>query len=190
MKATFTPNKFVLLLLDAYGGNISGKTVFQKRAYFISILMGRELDYRPHYFGPYSPDIDEGISYNTSLGFIDEMTQGFGAVDSEGFEVKRYDYRITDDGKEIAKELKRLFSTETQQIREFKKKLDQAGDTGDYISLSIAAKTYFIGKRKGSRVTSDEIKTEANLLGWKNISEQAIEKAIDFLVKLDLATRN
>lgn len=186
---SLTPDKYVFLVIDAYGGKISGKTLLQKRCYFISTLMGLDLDYRPHYFGPYSPDVDEGLSKNKSLGFIEEHTYGYGKADPVGFEIRRYDYSITDDGKEIVSHLKRLFPEEAKQIRKFKRRLIQAGDSGDYISLSIAAKTYFIVKRRNAPVTVDEIQEEAGRLGW-NIHEKSIDKAVDFLEELGLATRN
>ncbi len=46
------------------------------------------------------------FSAKVTMGFIDEQNIGFG-VARDGFELKRYDYRITDDGKQILDTLKR-----------------------------------------------------------------------------------
>ncbi|MEW5945903.1 MAG: hypothetical protein AB1742_06860 [bacterium] len=147
------------------------------------------MNFRPHYFGPYSPEVDEGLSYNKSLGFIEELTHGYGRFDPVGFEVRRYDYCITDDGKKIVPNLKRLFPQDTSQIQKFKARLIKAGDKDDYISLSIAAKTHFIAKRKNAPITVKEIQNEASRLGW-NIQQASINEAVNFLVKIGLARRN
>jgi uncharacterized protein YwgA len=86
---TLTADKLAMLIIDAAGGTLEGKTLLQKRAYFLSELLNFDLDYHAHYFGPYSPQLENGIGRAKSLGFIEEKTLGFGISDSVGFEVRR-----------------------------------------------------------------------------------------------------
>ena len=189
MAKTLTPENFTLLLLEAYGGNISGKTLFQKRAYFFSVLMKKDMDFKPHYFGPYSPEVDGGLSYNKALGFIEEQTHGYGRFDTVGFEVRRYDYCLTSDGKEIVEDIKQSNQAEWKRIQSCIKRMKTAGDNGDYVMLSIAAKTFYILKKLNMPMTNDEISDKAKSLGW-DIKPPMINKAVSFLENLSLVKRN
>lgn len=59
-----------------------GKTKIQKILYFLQESMGVPLKYRfrIHYFGPYSDEIDNSLSFSKSLGLIDIQPDinGFG----------------------------------------------------------------------------------------------------------------
>ena len=50
-----------------------GKTKIQKISYFLQESVGAELGYRfrIHYYGPYSDDLDDALSFAESLGFVD-----------------------------------------------------------------------------------------------------------------------
>ena len=89
---------FVLSLTAGFGGQIRGRTLLQKRAYFVAQLSGVSIDlgYDAHYYGPYSAIVDNSIVRLKSLGFLAEENIGFG-VASGGFEIKRYDYRVTEN---------------------------------------------------------------------------------------------
>ncbi len=41
-----------LLMLGEAGGTMRGKTLIQKRAYFLNVLLDLGLPYNPHYYGP------------------------------------------------------------------------------------------------------------------------------------------
>lgn len=183
-----TSDKLVLLIVDAEGGGLRGKTLLQKRAYFLSNLLGTDLGYRPHFYGPYSPELEDGLARAKALGFIEEQTLGFGMADEVGFEVRRYDYTITDDGKEIVKYLKDQYPDDCKKIQRCLKRLSEAGDTGDYVSLSIAAKTYHILTERNVSMAMTEIRDAAKELGW-NITPDSIDKAVSFLEKMGLVEK-
>jgi hypothetical protein len=63
-----------------------------------------------------------------------------------------------------------------------------AGDTGDYVTLSIAAKTFFLLTGTNRSMSVNEIRNEAKRTGW-DIDEKAINKAGTFLVKLDVVDK-
>ena len=98
------PRQFVLLVLEAAGGEIPGKTYFQKLCFFVGVKAGNSaLGYRPHYYGPYSDSVASEISFLKSAGFVSERQRGSGFPDSAGWEVTRFDYSITDDGKAVVR---------------------------------------------------------------------------------------
>lgn len=176
-------HQIVLLIVSENGGSLRGKTLLQKRGYFVSKAMEIDLGYRAHFYGPYSPVIEDGIAQAKALGFLQEKTLGFGVADSIGFEVRRYDYSLTEDGKEIVARLRDRSPKEVEKIRKALDALKDAGDSGDYVSLSIAAKSLHILSEKGGTMGLSEIKNAAKNLGW-SISEDEIDSASDFLVRL------
>jgi uncharacterized protein YwgA len=178
-------DRLVLLVLDHSGGAISGKTLLQKRCFFLGELLGKDLHYQAHYYGPYSVEVEEGLAKLKGLGFVQERSLGFGVADNVGFEVRRYDYTLTDDGRTVVKTLKQRQPAECAEIMSILDNLKGAGDTGDYVELSIAAKTCHILSETESPMTTSAIRTAAEDLGW-DISEESINKACDFLQKLNV----
>ena len=180
-----TPDKLVLLIVSEAGKPLRGKTLLQKRAYFLSKMLGLDLAYRPHYYGPYSPEVEEGLARSKSLGFIEERTLGFGMSDQIGFEVRRYDYELTDDGKEIMSNLKKRFPDQYEKVSKCLKSLVKAGDSGDHVMLSIAAKAFHILQDEEAPMTSDDIRKAASKIGWQ-IDPQSLDRSVSFLEKLEL----
>ncbi len=177
---------FLICLLDASAGNIQGRTLLQKRAFFVcqDPNIDVDLDFIPHYYGPFSPTLDVALGELKSLGFVDETTTGFGLVGTSGFEVRRHDYHLTDDGKQIARLLKESEARAYQKIAEGLQRIKEAGDP-NYLELSVAAKAFFILKRKNRPLTHDEVLRAARDFNW-NISEQSLGRAVSFLEKLGL----
>lgn len=183
-----TAENLILLILAQEGGRLSGKTLLQKRAYFVSEILDFRLGFRPHYYGPYSDTIDSGIAQCKALGFVQEQTQGFGIVNN-GFEVMRYDYSLTEDGKKVVEFLKMENSEDCQRVSECLTALAKAGDFSDYVTLSIAAKTFLILKQTSAPMMGEEIRKAAGRLNW-TISPESLQKAIDFLNNAGLINVN
>lgn len=185
MDELWAPDKLALLIVEAAGGRLSGKTLLQKRAYFLSKMLGIDLDYGPHYYGPYSSSMEDGLARLKALGFIEERTLGFGVADQVGFEVRRYDYALTEDGTRIVESLRKRYPDAYKKVHDCLGRLAEAGDTGDYLSLSIAAKTYHILASRGASMTNEEILSTASQLGW-NIARDSLDRAVSFLEKMEL----
>src|SRR5258708_13793426 len=96
------PTDFLLCLIDASGGKVQGRTLLQKRAFFVAELIGEDfgLKFDAHYYGPYSATVEGTTTQMKNLGFLQESSTGFGIV-SDGFEVRRDDYSLTEDGKKL-----------------------------------------------------------------------------------------
>jgi len=172
---------FVLSLIAGFGGQIQGRTLLQKRAYFVAQLSGVSIDlgYNAHYYGPYSAVVDNSIVRLKSLGFLAEENIGFG-VASGGFEIKRYDYRVTEDGRKVLGSL--ATKEDYKRIERACIAILEAGDP-NYFVLSIAAKADFILGKRGKAMTRTEIIREAEKFDW-DIQEGSLRSAVDFLERL------
>lgn len=177
---------FLISLVDACGGTIQGRTMFQKRAYFVTLLTDLQLDlgFDAHFYGPYSSVVDNTITQLKNLSFIQESATAYG-VDDTGFEMRRYDYKLTPDGQRIAARLRE--TPEYAVIRNAIGKLAQAGNV-NYMELSIAAKAFFILKKRKEGMSKQEIIREARKFEW-NIHPASLESAVSFLERLDMLRR-
>lgn len=177
---------FLLCVIGAMGGSVTGRTLLQKTCYFVGVQLGwqGEPGFKAHYYGPYSPAIDDALARMTDLGFLDKRTIGFGAADSSGFEIRRNDYDLTEEGEEILRILRNRRPEEYAQVSEAVEKIKTAGNP-EYLELSIAAKAYFILHKEGGSLTKRAIRSEAADLGW-SIEEQSLNRAVDFLENLGL----
>lgn len=179
------PTDFVLCLIDASGGKIHGRTLLQKRAFFVTELIGKDfgLKFDAHYYGPYSATVEGTVTQLKNLGFVQESSTGFGTL-RDGFEVRRYNYSLTSDGDQLLRELRN--TAEHAAIKAATKQVLEAGDP-NYLELSIAGKAYFLLKNKeGGKMTVAEIVEQAEKYNW-NISPESIQKAVRFLSAVGLA---
>jgi len=172
---------FLISLVDASGGVVQGRTLLQKKAYFLTLLaeLNVELDFDAHFYGPYSATIDNSLTQLKNLRFIDENATAYG-VDNTGFEMKRYDYRLTPDGQAIAAKLRD--TVEYQRIRKVLARISEAGNL-NYMELSIAAKALFILRKKKEPMSKQEIAREARKFDW-NIQPASLANAVSFLERL------
>ncbi len=179
-------SEFLLSLIDCYKG-VSGRTLLQKRSFFVYVLseIPVNLDFDAHFYGPYSASVDGTITQLKNLGFIQESSTGFGPGHG-GFEMRRYDYSLTEDGNSLVAPIRQ--TEEYSRIDASIKKIKTAGDP-NYVELSIAAKAYFILKRKNKGMTTSELSKEAARFNWE-VSPESIKKAVNFLNSVGLTTSN
>ncbi|MCE5272218.1 hypothetical protein LLH00_13150 [bacterium] len=177
--------ELVLLIIKENEGCVRGKTLLQKKAYFVNELLQTQFDYKPHYYGPYSTEIEGAVSNLKALGLLQENAVGFG-LNGEGFEIRRYDYILTGDGEKIVNLIKGNLVEESEKISKAIECLKSAGDNDDYFKLSIAAKTHFILTKRGIDIQKegkDGIVKAAHNLGW-DIKPELVDNAVEFLSKL------
>jgi uncharacterized protein len=181
---------FVHLVLHAAGDRIHGRTKLQKMVYFAGALTDKlnDLGYRPHFYGPYSAAVASAVDQLKGLGFLDQNIMSRGGVDPRGFEIARYDYALTEDGKQVAKEKAAEHPIEWRRILDAVKKLDDA-NADNYVQLSIAAKAHLIITNQNKPITTDEIRRLARGFGW-DVPEAQIDEAGELLTKIELVTAN
>ncbi len=178
------PHEFVLLVLEQSGGKIQGKTLLQKLTFFGALAvepsLPQRLGYRAHYYEPYSATVDDAVGRLESLGFVEESRTPFGVLGNKGFEVKRFDYELKEDGKAVAARLKQRYGKESDAIRTIATKVTEALKELDYVDISIAAKAYFLLRQKGGAMSFEEIRETARTFSW-TIDETQLDKAVRLL---------
>lgn len=181
--------QFLLLVIDAAGGKVTGKTYLQKLCFFVGIKLAEpSLGFRPHYYGPYSDPVASELSFLKSAGYVAEQRRGAGFADSSGWEVTRYDYSVTDEGAKAVQSLKQLHGNDAARVSSAVAAVIGAGKL-DYMALSVAAKTYWIvSENRAAPVPINKITEQAESLNWK-ISHDQVVAASDFLEKLDLVKK-
>ena len=172
--------EFLLVLLGKWGGNISGRTLLQKRAYFVQQISAQEfVAFRPHFFGPFSPEIDSAIGLLVELGFVKEEEIRFSSD-----ERVRYDYSLTDDGRRLVQSLVDAHADIAVQIQGAVERISQSGNL-DYNQLSLAAKIAHIVESESRPMTAGDISSRAAELGWR-VNPGVVLPVAGFLQSLDL----
>ena len=78
--------------------SLQGRTILQKKLYFLSVLKGIELGFGPHYYGPYSSWVAENLDILVSARFLKEVTETFPTDQNIFGEIRRHTYSLTPDG--------------------------------------------------------------------------------------------
>jgi uncharacterized protein YwgA len=185
MTTVLDPEILVLLIVEDAGECLRGKTLLQKRAFFVCQSFTCETEYRAHYYGPYSPKLDFTLGVLKSLGVIEEKSESFGRADPVGFEWRRYDFSLTADGRKVVQSFEKHAPETVRKVRDCLHAMKAAGDDGDYVNLSIAAKTFFVLKHTERAMTLDEIHEVAKHFGW-NVAPEQIDRAGQFLEAMRL----
>lgn len=177
----------LLLAYKAFDCNMKGKTLLQKRVYFLSVVLDMGLGYDAHYYGPYSEDVASANSELKSLGYISESSSSWG-YDQRGFEMARYDFTLTEAGERVAERKAEHHPELWQRMAGAAKVLKDAGNL-DYMELSIAAKAYFVLTRLNGKATLEDIAGMLPKFGW-SVSDEQLTKATNFLAKANLVTKS
>ncbi len=173
----------LMLIYNSDNGTIRSKTLLQKEMYFLALKMRKDFSYKAHYYGPYSPEVEQSLDELVSIGLVEQNRQRLGD-NGRGFEIQRFDYSITDQGKEMVNYL--LENEEVRKINDiifsFIDNLKKV-DSLDYLNLSLAAKTYYILSKDKSSMTKEKFQDTAKKLNWK-LHPDDIHIAKDILGKL------
>lgn len=177
---------YVHLIIYAAGGKVEGRTKLQKLVYFSGVLTKQEesLGYRAHFYGPYSPDVADAVDKLRALKFLQQTIAGGNAIDSRGFEVARYDYELTDDGRQIAEEKANYHPKSWKVIQAAVNRLVKS-DHNDYVKLAIAAKTYFMTGKLKEATSSKDLEKLSSQFGWK-VTSNEISEAFEWLKTIRL----
>jgi uncharacterized protein YwgA len=185
MASDISVQDFILLAYKAFGGQMRGKTLLQKRVYFLSVMVSEDLGYGAHYYGPYSEEVATGNAELKSLGFLKEDVASYG-IDSRGFERARYDYDLTDFGVRVADQVAAVYVDLWSKIESAASKLAGGGEL-DYMALSIAAKAYYILEKEGGSSTLEKIKELLPKFNW-SVDDAQLKGAAEFLRRATLVS--
>ena len=178
---------FVHLVIHAAGNRVEGRTKLQKLIYFVCAIVGNleEFGYRAHYYGPYSPDVAGAVQELRGLRFLEQQVVSFGATDRSGFEFSRYDYSLTEEGKELAAVKANEWPQEWEVIKRAIQLINST-NTQDYVRLAIAAKTHLLSQQSGQRLSAVELQSKTAEHGWNSFTPEQYQGALDFLSRVGL----
>lgn len=173
----------ILFVIESEGENgLRGRTLLQKKLYFLSILEKVDLGFAPHYYGPYSSLVAENLDILVSARFLNQVTETFSTDRNIFGEIRRHTYSLTTDSKDVMKEIE-----QEKGYTDWKQKLDMLNNqplANDFDTLSIAAKVYYIVNRQ-EKTTTEQIRKVAKEFGWK-LNKSQIENVLSFLEDLSL----
>jgi uncharacterized protein YwgA len=171
----------LLAVSEEENSRLEGRTLLQKKLYFLSVLRKEDYQFRPHYYGPYSEKVADAVDSLVASGFLIENTEVFPTANVFG-EGKRYSYTITEDGLELFN-----FSKKNKDFVEWQKALSKINSfdiSKDFNLLSIAAKMHYI-LSEDKQLSANNIRDKAKELGWQ-ITVEEINKVAKDLVSLGL----
>lgn len=161
-----------------------GRTALQKLIYFASQKEIVEDTYFPHYYGPYSEEVQRTIMSLVSRNFIREESAS-APMTTWPFDFKRYIYTPTEDGKQVLRIIEEEYPSQYKELSEIIETSKKV--TGlSFLVLSYAAKVHYILRRKELPPNATEIQDEAQKHGWK-ITQGQMEKAFELLQHIGLA---
>jgi hypothetical protein len=183
---TLKPRAIILLAIDSFGGQVGGKTLLQKRLYFTEVLMRENLglEFDAYYYGPYSALINSELSTLKLQRQIREDASTYGYSNESGFEMRRFQYFLTDEGNAGVVWLRENYPEEACRVTEAAKRVVAAGNL-DYMDLSFAAKSYWILCHSQKPLSEADVASEAQRFGWEVKPEQ-VHRGVEFLQKLGM----
>lgn len=162
-----------------------GRTALQKLIYFASQKEIVEDTYFPHYYGPYSEEVQRTIMSLISRNLAREELESGKVHSTWPFDFKRYIYTPTEDGKQVLRIIEEEYPSQYKELSEIIETSKKV--TGlSFLVLSYAAKVHYILRRKELPMNATEIQMEAKNLGWK-LTDVQMEKAVELLQRIGLA---
>lgn len=181
--STLSARAILLIAMQAMGGRVQGRTLLQKRIYFLGELLGEDLGFRSHFYGPYSSVIHGEAVQATTLGLLHESSTSGSTMPGE---TGRVDYMLTKNGADTARRLSMMRQEEAEKIQEAVNRIMESCGALDGASLSIAAKVHYILTRRTEEpLNLDQIREEAQKLNWE-VAPEKITAGAESLVALGL----
>jgi uncharacterized protein YwgA len=178
----------LLLVVKREGKDgLHGRTLLQKKLYFLSVLQNVNFGFSAHYYGPYSSFVAEHLNGLVEDGIFKEVTEFFTTDSTERNdlgEMRRHTYFLTDEGRRGWKS--------TQKKNDFPKwdetlrKINSQEIANNFNLLSIAAKVHYIIDWEGEKSVKEVCQT-AKEYGW-DFTEKDIAKVLSFLTEMGLVT--
>lgn len=159
---------------------VKGRTLVQKKLYFLSVLTDQDFGFAPHYFGPYSSLVAGQLGALVEAGFVHEGLDVFPGRRGRFGETRRYTYQLTPEGRQVLDLIERDDAGWLEAIE----RINSHQISDDVDRLSIAAKVHYILREHGDP-TIGEIRGYAEELGW-DVSEGDIAAVTEYLERLHL----
>lgn len=164
--ANMEVNALVLTIVEK-AGQVPGRTSLQKLSYFANEILVAGIGFRPHYYGPYSPEIAGVADVLVAANLLKEdLVNGLYFRSGRNREWTRHTYSLTEDGKKYLSWLSARGGFPEDEVRDLVEKL-KAETNLDPENLSKLAKVRFISDQLGNRSPNPvEVSRTAKGLGW------------------------
>ncbi len=177
------PKDLILLLLSANGGQIDGRTALQKLSYFAGQSIGMDLGFMPHYYGPFSSEIESSTDISVYEDLVTETVQRIPFLDPiSSFEPKKYHYQLTERGREYIRTQGLESRPEFMRIKRLVREIKEIVGLNPK-PLSAAAKIHYLVSAEGQYITTEDIKEKALDVGW-DLTGSEIEGVGNLLIRL------
>ena len=170
----------LLATIGSEESGIRGRTLLQKRMYFLGVLLKRDFLFAPYYYGPYSLRVANQLGALREAAFVSENTEAYPDPSGPFGGPRRYDYRLTPEGQALADRRTNAVGV----YRDVLKKITSHAIADDPRMMATAAKVHFIVSEHG-QATGPEIRQRARELGW-DVQPGQIDKIVDYLEHLGL----
>jgi len=163
-----------------------GRTLLQKKIYFLNELIQGPIRYIPYFYGPYSFEVAQTVGNLVSSGIIEEKMESFPTNETPWGESTRYTYSVNDKNISVINEfiLQTISEEDYNNLKKMLSLINLKNESKEYKALSIAAKVYQILKNKG-RLNISGFPAEAKKLKWE-LNDSDVKKAVQFLKEIEL----
>ncbi|MGI0080086.1 MAG: hypothetical protein ACRECH_10725 [Nitrososphaerales archaeon] len=174
-------SELILAIVAANGGYIEGKTVVQKIGYFCELRMSVRDNpvFLPHFYGPYSAQVDFELDKLVALGFLEQSTRT--TINDRTI----YGYKLTKQGKQVLQSISSSSGSEIAEVTNVVKTCKKYAGLNP-LTLSYAAKVHLIAAEAKHPVTENDIIIKAKDIGWK-MNEKSVMSGARLLTVLKLA---
>lgn len=183
----------LLLVVKNEEDGLRGRTLLQKKVYFLSVLMDADLGFSPHYYGPYSSYVASHLDSLVNCGLLREVTDSFATDSGEQNvfgEIRRHTYFIPDSAESVWQDIQQDIKKKPQfaKWQDALKQINEQDISNDFNKLSIAAKVhYIVSWERNGPLTLTQVQQIAKEYNWK-LDEEDIKNVLSFLTHLGLVT--
>lgn len=180
----------LLVIKGEKDDELRGRTLLQKKIYFLSVMMEHDLGFTAHYYGPYSSYVAGHLDSLVNYGILKETPISLSSNPPEQSpfgEIRKHTYiysLIPDAFKDVweVTEKKPGFNEWKQKL----KAINNQNTARDSNRLSIAAKIHYIVDWEGEK-NAEEVLQTAKEYGW-DFTLKDIENVLSFLTDLELVS--
>jgi uncharacterized protein YwgA len=176
--------ELVLLIADAVGGKLEGRTVAQKLAYFAGVELEQSTGHTAHFFGPFSYEIERALNLAALAGDFDETIDRIPDW-TGGPDAIKHTYVLTDEGKEEVTTIREAHQEEAEAVDATISAIAEAVPHFRQKTLSAAAKIHLIVSEQGRTIPVNDLPGLAKQLGWR-LSKSQIKHTVEVLQDLGL----
>jgi uncharacterized protein YwgA len=176
-----TVREAVIVVVDAAGGTVEGRTAVQKLCYFAGLALNEDLGHHAHFYGPYSRPVESALLNEAFAGDLEETVRTFSGW--SGRDGKAYTYTMTEQGAELVADVRRTKRAACERVDEIVHKLGELVEDYEQRPLSLAAKVDLILRQRGTGARASEIPELARQLGW-TVDDGEVDLAVGILTGL------